>query len=87
LLEQEDGENWDQATAGARIRELKDAALNYEMGLGSGRIICDELTPPRIETMINEHAQLWFYQAWADALKAGDWAELRDHHAQPVGTI
>lgn len=87
LLEQEDGENWDQATAGTRIRELKDAALNYEMGLGSGRIIRDGQTPPRIETMINEHAQLWFYQAWAEALEAADWATLRERHSQPAGTM
>jgi phenylpropionate dioxygenase-like ring-hydroxylating dioxygenase large terminal subunit len=87
LLEQEDGENWDQATAGSRIRVLRDAALNYEMGLGSGRIIRDGLTPPRIETMINEHAQLWFYKAWAEALEAADWAALRERHAQPAGTM
>ena len=87
LLEQEDGENWDQATAGSRIRELQDAALNYEMGLGRGRIIRDDQTPPRIETMINEHAQLWFYQAWAQALEAETWSSLRDSHAQPAGTM
>jgi phenylpropionate dioxygenase-like ring-hydroxylating dioxygenase large terminal subunit len=87
LLEQEDGENWDQATAGARIRDLADAALNYEMGLGRGRFVHDDLTPPRIETMINEHAQLWFYQAWSDALRARDWDDLRMHHARPAGTL
>jgi hypothetical protein len=37
--------------------------------------------------MINEHGQLWFYQAWAEALKANDWAELRANHARPHGTI
>jgi hypothetical protein len=57
------------------------------MGIGTGRIIRDELTPPRIETMINEHAQLWFYQAWAEALEAADWATLRERHAQPAGTM
>jgi phenylpropionate dioxygenase-like ring-hydroxylating dioxygenase large terminal subunit len=87
LLEQEDGENWDQATAGARIRELQDAALNYEMGLGRGRFVHDDLTPPRIESMINEHGQLWFYQAWADAMRAESWDELRTHHARPTGTL
>jgi phenylpropionate dioxygenase-like ring-hydroxylating dioxygenase large terminal subunit len=87
LLEQEDGENWDQATAGSRIRELQDAALNYEMGLGRGRFVIDGQTPPRIESMINEHGQLWFYQAWADAMKAESWDDLRAHHACPAGTL
>jgi hypothetical protein len=87
LLEQEDGENWDQATAGTRIRELEDAALNYERGLGRGTFVRDELTPPRIESMINEHGQLWFYQAWADAMRAESWDDLRAHHALPTGTM
>jgi phenylpropionate dioxygenase-like ring-hydroxylating dioxygenase large terminal subunit len=87
LLEQEDGENWDQATAGARIRAIQDAALNYEMGLGTGTFVNDGRTPPRIDSMMNEHAQLWFYQSWADAMNAGDWAEWRAHHIRPEGTI
>jgi phenylpropionate dioxygenase-like ring-hydroxylating dioxygenase large terminal subunit len=87
LLEQEDGENWDQATAGTRIGQIQDAALNYEMGVGRGRFVIDDQTPPRIETMINEHAQLWFYQAWADALKANDWTDLRANHTRPHGSI
>lgn len=87
LLEQEDGENWDQATTGARIRELQDTALNYEMGLGTGTFVDDGQTPPRIESMINEHAQLWFYQSWADAMNAGDWPAWRARHIRPTGTI
>ncbi len=57
------------------------------MGLGTGKFVFDDLTPPRIESMINEHAQLWFYQAWADYLKAENWADLRAHHAVPGGTL
>jgi phenylpropionate dioxygenase-like ring-hydroxylating dioxygenase large terminal subunit len=87
LLEQEDGENWDQATAGARIRAIKDAQLNYEMGLGTGTFVNDGRTPPRIDSMINEHAQLWFYQSWADAMNADDWAAWRAKHVRPEGTI
>jgi phenylpropionate dioxygenase-like ring-hydroxylating dioxygenase large terminal subunit len=87
LLEQEDGENWDQATAGTRIKQIEDAALNYEMGLGRGTIVNDGQTPPRIESMINEHAQLWFYRSWADAMQAGSWDDLRAHHTVPAGTL
>jgi phenylpropionate dioxygenase-like ring-hydroxylating dioxygenase large terminal subunit len=87
LLEQEDGENWDQATVGARIRAIKDAALNYEMGLGTGTFVNDGQTPPRIDSMINEHAQLWFYQSWADAMNANDWPAWRANHVRPEGTM
>jgi hypothetical protein len=37
--------------------------------------------------MINEHGQLWFYQGWADAMRAEDWPEWRAHHAIPGGTL
>lgn len=87
LLEQEDGENWDQATAAMHIRETRDAALNYEMGLGTGRFVHDEKSPPRIDSLINEHAQVWFYRFWADAMSAPSWRELREHHARPGGTM
>jgi phenylpropionate dioxygenase-like ring-hydroxylating dioxygenase large terminal subunit len=87
LLEQEDSENWDQATAGAHIRETQDLPLNYEMALGTGNIIRDELSPPRIESLTNEHAQRWFYRFWQDAMRARDWPELRRNHSVPNGTI
>lgn len=87
FLEQEDGENWDQATFGTRIAELQDRDLNYAMAVGQGTFVDDGQSPPRIESMINEHAQLWFYRFWADAMAAGDWQELRAHHARPVGTL
>jgi phenylpropionate dioxygenase-like ring-hydroxylating dioxygenase large terminal subunit len=87
LLEQEDGENWDQSTAGARIREAVDADLNYEMGIGTGRFVSDGNSPPRIESMINEHGQIWFYRFWADAMAASDWKELKANHSRPGGTM
>lgn len=86
FYEQEDGENWDQATVGAAIPQLADADLNYAMGLDSGRFVTDG-GPPRIESMVNEHAQLWFYRFWADALAASDWTQLRQQHRRPVGTL
>jgi nitrite reductase/ring-hydroxylating ferredoxin subunit len=87
LLEQEDGENWDQATAGTRIAQTRDADLNYEMGIGSGTFVNDGQSPPRIDSMINEHGQRWFYGFWSDAMQAQDWNDLRDRHARPIGTF
>ena len=31
----------------------------------------------RIETLTNEHAQLWTYHSWQQYLKGLDWEELR----------
>ncbi len=87
ILEQDDGENWDQATSGSRIRQLRDADLNYEMALGSGTFVNDGQSPPRIESLINEHGQRWFYGSWADTLRAEDWPALVAQHAHPTGTI
>ena len=87
LLEQEDGENWDQATAGSRIRQTRDADLNYEMGVGNGTFVNDGQSPPRIDSMINEHGQRWFYGFWADAMQADTWNDLRARQARPTGTF
>ena len=86
IVEQDDAENWSQSTDGTAIAELRDRDLNYTMALGAGTFVIDG-GPPRIETMINEHGPLWFYRAWADALRASDWNDLRAHHARPTGTI
>jgi len=81
MLEQEDGENWDQSTRGTRGLVSKRYPLNYAMGLGKGEILEEELGPPRIITSINEHAQLWHYRSWAEWMAADSWAELRAHHS------
>ena len=57
------------------------------MGLGHGGIIEDEQSPPRIETLVNEHRQLWFYRNWATAMKAADWEDWRAHLPKPTGTV
>src|SRR5690606_26594348 len=48
MLEQDDGENWDQSTRGVRGVVTGRYPLNYQMGKGHGEIIEDETTPPRI---------------------------------------
>jgi phenylpropionate dioxygenase-like ring-hydroxylating dioxygenase large terminal subunit len=87
LYEQEDGENWDQATSGASIDPLQDEDLNYAMGLGSGTFVNDGQSPSRIDSFVNEYGQMWFYRFWGDAMKAGTWDELRRNHARPEGTL
>jgi 3-phenylpropionate/trans-cinnamate dioxygenase alpha subunit len=76
LLEQEDGENWAQATTqsrGAASRRIKHL---IKMGVGRGKII-KEGGLSRIEGLTSEHAQLWMYYSWAQWLKALSWDELK----------
>lgn len=75
-LEQEDGENWEQATRGTQIAQLQTVPLNYQMALGRQEMVDDGQSPPRIDNLVNEHGQLWFYRFWADALHASSWADL-----------
>jgi phenylpropionate dioxygenase-like ring-hydroxylating dioxygenase large terminal subunit len=82
LLEQEDGENWSQATAqtfGVASRREKHFLA---MGLGRGKVV-KEHGLARIEALTNEHAQLWTYQCWAQWLKEASWAELRQATTPP----
>ena len=59
MLEQEDGENWDQSTRGTAGTVARRYPLHYAMNLGRGEVIEDETGPPYIDTHVNEHAQLW----------------------------
>jgi phenylpropionate dioxygenase-like ring-hydroxylating dioxygenase large terminal subunit len=85
MFEQDDGENWDQSTAGALGNVSRRYDLNYSMGRGYGDVVSDDESPPRIDTLRNEHAQLWMYRAWAEFMDAESWPELREHHASPRG--
>jgi len=88
MLEQDDGENWGQSTRAMNGVISKQFPLNYAMNKGHGEIIEDEDGPPRIYTQVNEHGQLWLYQAWADWMAAEDWEDLRCNHTPvPSGTI
>ena len=87
MFEQDDGENWDQSTAAARGAVAQRYDLNYAMGIGHGRVVNDDQSPPRIDTLTNEHAQLWMYRCWAEYMSADSWSDLRAHHAEPEGTM
>jgi phenylpropionate dioxygenase-like ring-hydroxylating dioxygenase large terminal subunit len=87
MMEQDDGENWDQSTRGVRGVVSGRYPLNYQMGLNHGDFIKDEDGPNRIETHVNEHAQLWTYRAWSDFMHASSWEDLKQNHARPEGTV
>jgi 3-phenylpropionate/trans-cinnamate dioxygenase alpha subunit len=76
LLEQDDGENWNQSTMqthGVASRRVKQV-LN--MGLGRGKVL-REHGLARIEGLTNEHGQLWTYHSWLQWLKGLGWDQLR----------
>jgi phenylpropionate dioxygenase-like ring-hydroxylating dioxygenase large terminal subunit len=85
MFEQDDGENWDQSTAGARSNVSQRYDLNYAMALGEDEFVSDGNGPPRIDSLTNEHAQLWMYECWAEYMDAASWRELKAHHAVPGG--
>ena len=89
LLEQDDGENWSQATRSARGPVSRGLGHQISMGLG-----LDEARPAGagagtyVEGVIGEHGQRWLYRAWTDWMTARDWAELKASHATPpVGPV
>ena len=87
MFEQDDGENWDQSTAGAKGLVAGRYDLSYEMALGEGEIVHDDQGPPRINSVTNEHAQLWLYRCWAEYMDAESWPALRRDHSVPSGSV
>jgi hypothetical protein len=87
LLEQDDGENWDQCTRGTIGPVARRYPLNFAMGSGRDRVR-DDGGHRCIETVVNEHGQRWTYRAWAEWMDAVDWPDLqRNHSRAPGGAI
>ncbi|HZR83442.1 MAG TPA: SRPBCC family protein [Candidatus Binatia bacterium] len=76
VLEQDDGENWSQATAQSRGVASRRVKHLVNMGLGRGRIV-KEHGLARIEGLTSEHGQRWTYHAWAEWMKGTSWDALR----------
>lgn len=88
LLEQDDGENWDQSTRATRGVVARRYPLNFSMNLGRGESSVPKSGPRYIDSGINEHAQLWFYRAWADWMDTKDWAALKQQRTPvPVDPV
>ena len=76
VLEQDDGENWSQATMqthGVGSRRVKQLV---NMGLGRGKVV-KEHGLARIEGLTSEYGQLWTYHSWAQWMKGLSWDQLR----------
>ena len=80
LLEQDDGENWDQSTRQTQGVVARRYPLNYAMGLGHGvPQVHPEGGPPFIDSVCSEYSQFWTYRAWAEWMDAESWASLKQH--------
>jgi 3-phenylpropionate/trans-cinnamate dioxygenase alpha subunit len=82
LLEQDDGENWDQSTRAMRGVVARRYPLNFSMGSGHDEVKVASNTA-YTDGVINEHAQLWTYRSWADWMDAESWAALKQNHTVP----
>lgn len=76
LLEQDDGENWAQATMQTLGYASRDIPQLLHMGIGRGEVI-KEHGLARIDGTTSEHAQLWNYHCWAQWMKGPDWDDLK----------
>ena len=81
MLEQDDGENWNQATRAMKGPVAQAYPLNFAMNLGLGQATRTDSGAAYIDTNVNEHAQLWTYRAWADWMDAENWKALRLQHS------
>jgi phenylpropionate dioxygenase-like ring-hydroxylating dioxygenase large terminal subunit len=79
MLEQDDGENWDQSTRQTKGVVARRYPLNFSMNLGRGAPTQAKRGPNYIDVAINEHGQLWTYRAWAEWMDAESWASLKQH--------
>ena len=81
--EQDDGENWDQSTAGCRGVIAQRYPLHYGMNVGRGEVFDDGAGPQITGVGVTEHPQMWMYKVWAEMLAAPSWADLRANPPYP----
>ncbi|MBV1876555.1 MAG: Rieske 2Fe-2S domain-containing protein [Pseudomonadales bacterium] len=88
LLEQDDGENWSHSTRGSVGAVTGERPINFSMGLGQDKMTHDASGQSYIDTVVNEHAQLWLYRSWQEWMKAESWPDLvKNHSAPPTGDV
>src|SRR5579859_875657 len=88
MLEQDDGENWDQSTRQTRGIVARRYPLNFAMNLGGGAVKSSSGGAAVMDTCINEHGQLWAYRSWAEWMDADSWSTLqRDHSPAPIEAV
>ncbi len=82
ILEQDDGENWSQATMQTHGFASRDVPVRVNMGVGRGKVE-RRGGLAMVESLTNEHGQLWLYHCWREWLRGTSWAELRKRTEPP----
>jgi 3-phenylpropionate/trans-cinnamate dioxygenase alpha subunit len=82
FLEQDDGENWSQATLQSRGHSSRDIPQLLKMDIGHGAII-KEHGLARTEGATSEHGQMWLYHSWAQWMKGLGWEALSSATTPP----
>ena len=77
LLEQDDGENWNEIQKVLKGWMARQRPFNAQMGLGHSKIEADGL-PGRTSYGFTEDAARHFYQRWVNLLAAKTWSHLEE---------
>ena len=56
---------------------------DYVPGRGDVAVFGDSY----IESLMNEHVQLWLYRNWAEFMAAPDWKAMRENHSRLEGVV
>ena len=83
MLEQEDGENWDQSTRATRGTVGRRYPLNYHLNVGLNKAKQSNTGASYVDTNVSELGQFWMYRGWADWMDAESWDALKRDHAIP----
>ena len=75
LLEMDDGENWEHATAANAGVVTRRQKLHYGLGLGT-RIAHPELRGEVHRNQVNDANQRAFYRRWLELMTAATWSEV-----------
>jgi phenylpropionate dioxygenase-like ring-hydroxylating dioxygenase large terminal subunit len=78
MTEQDDMENWNYATAGARGVIAKRYPFNYQQSLGKSRQ--NNLVQGNVSLQVSEENPRHFYKRWADYMQNRDWDVLLGKH-------
>ena len=74
LMEQDDMENWNYASAASKGVIARRYPYNYQMGMGAEGT--HPVVPGVVTVGMSEQNQRGFYKRWAELMAAKSWAEL-----------
>ena len=80
MTEQDDMENWNYATAGARGPVAKRYPYNYMQSLGKVEPAGQGPVPGNVSVQVSEENPRQFYRRWKDYMNDGDWETLMGKH-------